>query len=90
METTLIFAQTVFYLTVSLAAIAIGIFSVIIMCQVIRLVREIKKISSNLNYASSEVAERIKNIIDRFSVWPILSFFLKKRSAAHESKGREK
>ncbi len=90
METTLIFSQIVFYLTVSAAIIAIGVLFAILTYHLIRIARELEKLSRNINQASSEVSERINDIINNLSDLPILSYFLKKRSATRERKGRVK
>lgn len=90
METALIFAQTVFYLTVSLAIIAVGILGAILIYHLTRIARELEELSRNLNNASSEAGERINDIIDRLSDLPILSYFLKERPSARERKGRGK
>ncbi len=88
METALIFAQTLFYLTVSAAVIAIGVLCAIVTYHLIHITRELEELSRNLNRASSEAGERIDDIIDRLSDLPILAYFLKKRSVTHERKGR--
>ena len=90
METVLIFAETVFYLTVSAAVIVIGVLCAIVTYRLIRIARELENLSRNLSHASSEAGERINDIIDRLSDLPILSYFLKKRSVTHEGKGRGK
>ncbi|MDO8655386.1 MAG: hypothetical protein Q7R48_03140 [bacterium] len=90
METTLIFAQTLFYLTVSAAVIAIGVLCAIVTYHLIHIARELEELSRNLNRASSEAGERIDDIIDRLSDLPILAYFLKKRSVMNEKKGRGK
>ncbi|HUX35930.1 MAG TPA: hypothetical protein VMV71_02755 [Candidatus Paceibacterota bacterium] len=90
METALIFSETVFYLTVSVAIIIIGALCAIVAYHLIRITRELEELSGNLNDASSEAGERINEIIDRLSGLPVLSYFLKKRSPEHRSKGREK
>ncbi|MDO8516231.1 MAG: hypothetical protein Q7S28_03210 [bacterium] len=90
METALIFAQTLFYFTVSLAIIAIGILSAIVTYHLIHIARELEELSRKLNDASSEAGERINDIINRLSDLPILSYFLKTRSTQHNGKGRGK
>ena len=90
METALIFAETVFYFTVSLAVIALGVFSAMVTCRLVRIARELEELSINLNHASSEAGERIHDIIDRLSEVPILSHFLKKSVPTRNEKGREK
>lgn len=90
METALIFAQTVFYLTVSVAIIVIGVLGVVVMYHLIRITRELEELSRNLKNASSEAGERINDIIDRLSDLPVLSYFLKKHPSVGGRKGRGK
>ncbi len=88
MDATLIFAETIFYFTVSFAVITIGISCAIVTRHLIRIAREIEDLSRNLNHASSEAGERINDIIERLSDIPILSYFLRKHSATRNGKGR--
>lgn len=89
MFTALIFSETVFYLTVSLAIIAIGILLGIFTYHLIRIAKELEELSHNLNHGSSEAMKKINDIIDRLTEIPILSYFLKKRGESHDKgKGR--
>lgn len=90
MIATLIFAQTLFYFTVSFAIIAVGVFCAVVAYHLIRITRELEGLSRNLNQASSEAGERINDIIDRLSDLPMLSYFLKKRRTLHEGKRSRK
>lgn len=90
MEATLIFAQTVFYFTSSLAIMVVGALFAIVAYHLIDAARELKKLSRKLDQASSEAAERIDDIIDRLSDFPVVSYFLKKRPKVGREKGREK
>lgn len=85
MDTALIFAQTVFYFTVSVAIIVIGILCGILTYHLIRIARELEEISHKLNNAAHDAGERIQDVIERLSNVPILSYFLKKRSVSHTS-----
>ena len=90
MFTALIFSETVFYLTVSIAIIAVGILFAIFTYHLIRIARELEELSLNLNHGSSEAMKKINDMIDRLTEIPILSYFLKKRESKHESsKGRK-
>jgi len=90
METTLIVSEIIFYLTVSVGIIAVGVLCAIVAYYLIGIARELEELSRNLNQATTEAGERINDIIDRLSEMPILSYFLKRRAAAHDRKGREK
>ncbi len=84
----LVFAETVFYLTVSAAIIVVGVLCAIVAYHLIRITRELEELSRNLKSASSAAGERINDIIDRLSDLPILSYFLKQHSVTHKKKGR--
>ncbi|MDO8523248.1 MAG: hypothetical protein Q7S12_03140 [bacterium] len=86
MITALILAQTVFYITVSTAIIAVGIFCAVVAYHLIHITRELEGLSRNLNQASSEAGERINDIIDRLSDLPVLSYFLEKGRRSHLKK----
>jgi hypothetical protein len=90
MGTALVFAETVFYLTVSAGVIAICVLFAIVVYHLVRIASEFEELSRKLNNASSEAGERINDIINRLSDLPGLSYFLKKHSARRETKGREK
>ena len=90
MNTALIFSETVFYLTVSIAIIGVGILFAIFTYHLIRIARELQQLSHNLNEGSSEAMRKINDMIERLSEIPLLSYFLKKRQSTHESsKGRK-
>ncbi len=78
METALIIAQTVFYSVFSLAIIVVGILLAIATYHLVNIVRELEAISRNLHNMSDEAQEKIKDIIEKLSVLPILSFLIKK------------
>jgi hypothetical protein len=80
MNITLIISQIFFNFTVALAIIVFGVLSSVVVFHLIMIVKELEKLSKNINYASIEVAERINDIIDRLSELPILSYLLKKRN----------
>ncbi len=88
----LILAQTLFYTTVSIAIIVLGVLSVILVKYVIRIAQQLEKLSMNLNDASEDARDRINEIIDRLSELPIFSYFLKREPVHRETrrKGRGK
>lgn len=81
----LIFAQTIFYLVISLTIIVLGILLIAMAYYLVRIVRHIDKISNNLDEASGEVKENIKEIINKLSVLPLFSFFFKNRPVNNKS-----
>ncbi len=89
MEATLIFSEIVFNFVVSIAVVTAGVLLVLVALPLIRIGKELEQLSSNLNQASFDAAERINDIIDRFSELPIFSFFLKKRSQKINQKKRK-
>ncbi|OGF62618.1 hypothetical protein A2662_03720 [Candidatus Giovannonibacteria bacterium RIFCSPHIGHO2_01_FULL_45_33] len=86
MITALILAQTVFYITVSTAIIAVGVFCGVVAYHLIHITRELEGLSHNLHKASGEAGERINDILDRLSDLSILSYFLKKGRRSHFKK----
>lgn len=90
MESALILSETVFYFTASAAIIAIGVLCAIIAHHLLRIARELEALSLNFHEVSSEVGERIRDIVNRLSDLPILSYFLKRHLATDDGKGRGK
>lgn len=83
------FAQIVFYFTVSATIITIGILCLVIGRYLVRIARSIEALSENLYHASSETGERMRNILETLSDLPMLSYVFKKRPADREQKGRK-
>lgn len=81
MESVLIFSEIVFYFTVSIAIILTSVLWVVIIYDLLRITRELKKVFHNINIVSNEVGEQILEALNKLSNLPILSYFLKKRSA---------
>lgn len=79
MDTIFIISQTVFYFTVSIAIIVVGIIFSLIMYHVMKIVREIEVMVKNLHNVTDEALERIDEMIERLSALPLLSLFLKKK-----------
>lgn len=90
METTLIFSEIVFNLTISLAVMVVGGLLAVIVYQLISVVRNLKELSDNLNNASEEAGERIREVLERLSEMPIFSYFFRKRPPKQTTKGRVK
>lgn len=79
METALMISQIIFYSVFSLAIIIIGFLLAITTYHLVNIVKELEAISKNLHDASDEAKDKIKDIVERLSDLPFLSFLLKKR-----------
>lgn len=88
---TLIFAQTVFYLTSSLLIVVLLISAVMVSYYIVHIARNLNKLSNDLSQASEEVKENVKEIMERLSRLPFLSLLLKKSDTKTVlKKGRNK
>ncbi len=74
----LIFAETVFYVVVSLAIIALGILFGIVTYELVKITHNLRNISENISSASKETEDMIKEMLNRLSGSPILSLFTRK------------
>jgi hypothetical protein len=90
METALLLGQILFYFTVSIAVIVLGVFFSIIAYYLMRTARNLEALSKNLHEATDEAVERISEIIERLSDLPILSYFLRKHSVREHKKSHKK
>ena len=88
MENLLVMAQTLFYFVVSAAIIIFAVLFGIATVHLIHIAKQLEKISRHVHDASDEMRKRVKEIIERLSQLPILSYFLK--HAASRDKGQEK
>lgn len=88
--TMLIFSQTLFYLSVSFAIIALSVLSGIIAYNLMRITKDLSKISNNFSEASDDLRSKLEEVLERLSGIPFLSLFLQKStSSRHHKKGRE-
>ena len=78
MENALIISQTIFYFTISIVVITLGVLATVVTYHLIKITKALEEMSRNIHNASSDAIERIKDLIERLSILPILSFFLKK------------
>ena len=87
----LTFSQTIFYLTVSLAIIVLGVLSAIIAYYLMDVAKHLNKIAGNLDQASGDIKENINLLLDRLSQLPLLSFLVKRGNSQKEAdkKGRK-
>ena len=87
---TLILSQTIFYISASLAIIILGILFAITTYHIICIARHLNKIANNIDEATDTMKENIKEIIEKLSVLPIISYlFNKKRSGKSENKDKK-
>lgn len=86
----LIFAQTLFYLTVSFAIIALSILTGLIAYNLMKITKDLSRISNNFSEASGDLKDKLEEVLERLSEIPFLSSFLRTRtSGKHHKKGRE-
>lgn len=85
----LVFAQTLYYLVVSVAIIVLGTLFVVIAYYLISIAKHLGHISDNLDDTSGDLKKRIEEIVERLSSLPILSYFLK-RDGGHDSRASHK
>jgi len=79
--TALILAQTLFYLTVSLAIIVLGVLLGIATYHFIAIAKNLRKLSADLDKASDDVRKNVEEIMERLSTLPLFSFLLKNSDA---------
>ena len=85
---TLTFAQTLFYFVFVAVIIFLGAVFAILAYHLIRLAKELRRISQNVSAVSREAEERVKEIAERFSDLPFLSFLKTKRRGKSDIKSR--
>jgi hypothetical protein len=91
MENALMVSQIIFYSVFSLAIVVLGYLMVVIAYRLVNIFRELEAISRDLHDASGEAKEKIKEILEKLSSLPVLSFLLNKTKTRGEaSKGRKK
>jgi hypothetical protein len=86
METTLIILQIIFYAVFSLAAIVLFFFMIIGAYRVIKILKNLQAIAEDVRDVSDDAKERIEDIIEKLSLMPIISFFIKKAEGTKKSK----
>jgi len=78
MQTTFIISQIVFNITATLVVVTIGVGIAIIVFRLVKVAKELEKISTDIRETSDIVAEKISDIIDSLHSIPFLSFLFKK------------
>ncbi len=81
METALIFSQTLFYLVISVAIIVLGVLCSIVVLNLVKITRELERISRNVQNTSATITKQIEDAMEKLSGLPFLSYFFKKREA---------
>lgn len=88
--TALIFAQTLFYLTVSLAIIVLSVLLGVVAYHFIAIAKHLRKLSTDLDQASDDVRKNIEEIVEQLSSLPLFSLLFKKGDNRKEArKGRK-
>lgn len=88
MQTALILSQIIFYFTVSIALILSGVLLSMAMYHLMRIAKELEKMTRDFHEMTAEAQEKIRDLIDRLSDLPILSFFLKQKRSSRGGNGR--
>lgn len=78
--TTLVFSQILFYFSVSIAVIILGLMMGVVVYRVIKIAKSLQKISENIENASDDLGDRLENILNNLATMPILSFFFKNKN----------
>lgn len=78
MQTTLIVSQIVFNITTTLVIIVVGVGIAMIVFRLVKIAKQLERISTDIRETSDIVAERISDIIDGLHSIPFLSFLFKK------------
>ena len=88
--TMLIFSQTLYYLTVSFAILALSVLLGLIAYNLMKITRDLSRIANNFSEASDDLRDKLEEVLEQLYEIPVLSSFLRKRtSAKHSKKGRE-
>ncbi|MDE2001741.1 MAG: hypothetical protein KGI60_04230 [Patescibacteria group bacterium] len=74
--TLLVAAQTLFYFTVSLAIIVLGVLCAVIAYYLMKVARNLRRISDNLGDASDDVHVKIEEALENLASIPFLSAFM--------------
>lgn len=87
--TTLLFAQILFYFSVSFAVIILAVMIGFVIYHLIKVTKSLEQISENIENASDELHENLKDALTVLGTLPILSFFFKTKKRK-EKKGSKK
>lgn len=71
------FAQTLFFLTASIAIIVIGSALTVIVYNLVHTTRELRKIAHNLGAASADIHAHIENMFEKLSNLPFIATLMK-------------
>lgn len=90
MQTALMVSQILFYFVFSLTIIVLGVLLSITAFQVIKIVKELQKISKNFETTTQKIGSQIEDVITNLRNIPFLSFFLKKTFHSNKDKSSER
>ena len=76
---TLVFSQILFYFSVSITVIILGLMMGVVVYRVIKIAKSLQQISENIEDASDDLGERLEDVLHNLSTLPILSFFFKNK-----------
>jgi len=86
MQSALVVLQIIFYSVASLAIIVLFLFVAIAGYRLIKILKELQAVARDVRNISDEAKEKIEDIIEKLSLLPILSFFIKKRKKSGNPK----
>ena len=89
-ENALILSQTIFYFSASVAIIVIGIIFSVGTYHLTVIVKELEAITRDIHDFTGDAEERIRDILERLSHVPLLSFFLKRKKRESSKPERKK
>ena len=73
-------SQIIFNLVISLAVVVVAVFVSIIALEVVKFIRSVKVLSSNINKESAEIYNKMNNFLEAiFSMAFVSKFFNKKK-----------
>lgn len=86
----LLFAQTLFYFTVSLAIIAFAVIAILFARYCLRVMASLERVAENMGDTSEDIKESIREMIEKLASIPFVSFLFKRRKEAKTEKAEKK
>ena len=90
MEKALVISQIIFYSIYSLAGIVLFFFVIMAAYRLSKILKILQAIAKDVHDVSDQAKARIKDISEKLSLLPILSFFMKKAKGAEHSRAKAK
>ncbi len=78
------FAQTIFYLTTSVAIIVVGVLMAIVAYRLISIMRHLDNISQSLDDSTYEFKSRFIGMLEKLEELPFLSYLFKRKTKDEE------